>query len=392
MLVDVLTAAASWSSERGERQLLTYSVPATLEAELCVGQLVAAPYGERLVEGLIWHIHPDESSETETTSVDDEMLRDIRTILDPEPALLPHQIALAEWLAEYYVTPLALVAQMMLPPGLLQRSRSILRLAEQGEGSEEAALEGASLPIRALIGLLLTEGELDIEQLKKMLGPKRAREVLKEARASSLIEQDAQLEAPRARLRIKRVVRLLAQGEALLEWRERVEARVQQGHTEMTSLPANALYEVAVGKKGHTTHKGRVTFDPWVLPTVSTTLAPPDKESLIAQHQLAAIDLLLQSATMHSPWTPGALCKAGGLTAAQLQHLVREHIIVIEEAEVRRDPLQGRAIPASTPLQLTPDQQQALQRILTVGTEGRPQGSPGSVRSSLVDVSSDRET
>jgi len=34
---------------------------------------------------------------------------------------------------------------------------------------------GTQLTIRALIGLLLTDGELDVESLKEMLGPKRAK-------------------------------------------------------------------------------------------------------------------------------------------------------------------------------------------------------------------------
>src|SRR5579859_135246 len=109
MLVEVLTAAASWQSELSELQLLTYRVPDALEAEVRPGQLVAVPYGERLVEGLIWFIQPDGAPAS--TTPDGEVLRDIRTILDADPALLPHQMALAQWIAQYYVTPLALVAQ-----------------------------------------------------------------------------------------------------------------------------------------------------------------------------------------------------------------------------------------------------------------------------------------
>ena len=63
---------------------------------------------------------------------------------------------------------------------------------------------------------------------------------------------------------------------------------------------------------------------------------------------------------MDMHWTVGILCKASGLSAKQLQKLVRDKIITIEEVEVRRDPLLGRSIPASTPLPLTSDQQNAL--------------------------------
>ena len=53
MLANILTSAASWDSEH---PLLTYIVPAELEDSIRIGQLVAVPYGERLVEGLIWEI------------------------------------------------------------------------------------------------------------------------------------------------------------------------------------------------------------------------------------------------------------------------------------------------------------------------------------------------
>ncbi|MBV9258511.1 MAG: primosomal protein N', partial [Ktedonobacteraceae bacterium] len=93
-----------------------------------------------------------------------------------------------------------------------------------------------------------------------------------------------------------------------------------------------------------------------------------DKAGLAAQHQLAAVDLLLNSGASErgteSYWTPNKLCNASKLTAAQLQQLVDEHILLIEKVEVQRDPLLGRNIAPSTPLPLTLDQQLALNSIL----------------------------
>ena len=101
--------------------------------------------------------------------------------------------------------------------------------------------------------------------------------------------------------------------------------------------------------------------------TATLAPAPLSKAGLAAQHQLAAIDLLLNSnmgvATSQS-WTPNKLCEASKLTAAQLRQLVDEGIVTIEQVEVRRDPLQGRNIPPSAPLPLTPDQHKALESIL----------------------------
>src|SRR5579885_3791446 len=92
MLADVVTTAASWSLEDSQ---LTYLVPPPMEAEVRPGQLVAVPYGERLVEGILWHLH----QQNDTSELDpDAELRPLHTIIDHQPALLRHQMALAEWM------------------------------------------------------------------------------------------------------------------------------------------------------------------------------------------------------------------------------------------------------------------------------------------------------
>ena len=348
VLADVLTSASSWNSEQ---PLLTYRVPPELQPELRAGQLVAIPYGDRLVEGVVWHIQRDNTT---------ELLRPISTILDLEPALLPHQRKLAEWMAEYYVTPLAQVTFLMLPPGLMQRSRVVLHLIKNDSSDMDEVQQTALTRTRALIGLLLTDGELDIERLKEMLGPKRAKEVLQEALTSGIIEREPQLHAPRTRARRKRIVRLIAQQDSLEAWRQRTESRLQQ------SLPAPSGINMA---PDNVRRRPKALPDPWAIPAATSvlTLTPQNRLGLLAQRQLAAIDLLeynRENAQSTSYWTPGMLCKASGLSASQLQTLVRENIISIEEIEVLRDPLLGRAIATSSPLPLTLQQQAALEQIV----------------------------
>ena len=184
ILANILTSSASW---QGEHPLLTYTVPDESAGCPAPGQLVAVPYGERLVEGVVWDIfkYSPISESTDDWQLAD--LRPIQTILDIEPALLPHQQALAEWLAHYYVAPLALTAFMMLPPGLMQRSQNVLQLVKSEWLTPDATQLEASPRLRALIGLLLADGELDIERLKELLGQKQAKELLREAMASGLI-------------------------------------------------------------------------------------------------------------------------------------------------------------------------------------------------------------
>ena len=177
LFADVLTPAQVWNSEQ---PLLTYSVPHDMQHELQTGQLIAVPYGDRLVEGIVWKMWEDEGDCADA-------IRPISTILDPEPALLAHQRALAEWMAVYYVTPLAQVAVKMLPPGLMQRSKVVLHLINTEDLAHRTTQDQQTFTrLHALIGLLLADGELDVARLKEMLGPKQAKEILQEALASDL--------------------------------------------------------------------------------------------------------------------------------------------------------------------------------------------------------------
>jgi len=361
MLADILTAAASWQAEH---PLLTYSVPEEFQTDLCAGQLVAVPYGERLVEGIVWTISPDEEDVLIFES-DDEVVRPIHAILDLQPALLFHQRVLAEWMADYYVTPLAFVALMMLPPGLMQRSQVVLHLVKDEDSPIEASEQ--TLRIKALIGLLLEEGELDVERLKEMLGPKRAKEVLKEALESGVIQRNAQLHTPQAKPRTQRVVRLIASQDVLNTWRQHIEEQAQRNMAQSEAIviaPDNVRRRPG-GKAGVKSSTGS-TGNVWAVPgaTATLTLSEEDKESLVARRQLAAVDLLQQAPASGQYWTPGMLCKACELTEKQLQPLILDNIITIEMTEVRRNPFLGRTIPASSPLSLTPDQQQAVEHIL----------------------------
>jgi primosomal protein N' (replication factor Y) len=378
LLAEIVTSAANWDSEQ---QFLTYIVPEEFQTELQVGQLVAAPYGERLVEGIVWALHEESAADDfiVTAAGTQVTLRPLHAILDQKPVLLPHQRQLAQWMAQYYVTPLAQVAFMMLPPGLTQRSQMVLRLATTSLNEQLA--QKASPRLRALVGLLLADGTLAMDQLKQMLGEKKAREVVKEAMASGLITREAQLQAPRTRAYIKRVVRLVASDDAIAAWRAQKEAVLQQHATSVEPGVSEAAVFAHAGERasqaakqslGPISHKQATSA--WgvalaVAPANVTEPTTQDKVVRAIQRQLAAIDLLQYSrhtaGTMQTVyWTPHMLRQASELTLAQLRQLEREHLIVIEEAEVRRDPLRGRVLAPGEPLPLTPDQQHALTAIL----------------------------
>ncbi|GHO53055.1 primosomal protein N' [Ktedonobacter robiniae] len=374
MLVEVLTAAGRWNVEQ---PLLTYRVPEALANQLRPGQLVAVPYGERLDEGIVWNLLEGDEL-PEPLQEEGIELRDLYSILDPKPALLLHQLELARWLAEYYATPLAHAVFGMLTPGMLQRSRFVLKLSEEAlKDAVQASSQETSLNLRALLGLLHNDGSLDVEQLKKMLGKTKAQQLLKEIKQSKLVVREPELVEGKARIKLRRNVRLLVQGEELLTWRELLEERLRKAESEAQAQSASQATPVSTSRKSMS--KTEAPFNPWSMSaSASATLAPPvmSKEGVVIQRQLAALDLLQQSINRGSPWTPSALCRATGLTPRQLQQLEDQQLVVVENKEQRRDPLQGRAIPSSQPLQLTGEQEAALRAILEAVEEGKANSVP----------------
>ena len=94
-------------------EVFDYHIPTDLERDLGRGCLITVPFGKQIVQGLILGFI-DQPSVAET--------KDILEIVDPKPVLTSSQIALAQWLAEETLSPLASVINLMLPPGLSQRA------------------------------------------------------------------------------------------------------------------------------------------------------------------------------------------------------------------------------------------------------------------------------
>ena len=84
----------------------TYTVPPGMKVSL--GQRVEVPFGPRSKEGII-------VSFSEVSDLPSERLRPIRRTLEDYPAVLPHLLELAEWMAENAHCPLAETLRLMLP-------------------------------------------------------------------------------------------------------------------------------------------------------------------------------------------------------------------------------------------------------------------------------------
>ncbi|MFB3921653.1 MAG: primosomal protein N' [Terriglobia bacterium] len=104
------------------RNLLTYSIPDPLE--ILPGQRVRVPLGTRRATGLV--------IEPATHASPGFKVREILSVLDPEPILSPELLTLGLWMAEYYVAPVGEVFRAMLPLRPEIRRVRLLTITEAG--------------------------------------------------------------------------------------------------------------------------------------------------------------------------------------------------------------------------------------------------------------------
>ncbi len=93
-----------------------YHLPAELEGQVKPGHLVEVPFGRVRVQGVV------------LGSVDEPAVADTRpviSVIDRQAVLTAAQIALAQYLSESNLAPLAAFIDLMLPPGLGQQADTL---------------------------------------------------------------------------------------------------------------------------------------------------------------------------------------------------------------------------------------------------------------------------
>lgn len=139
--------------------LFTYEVPAGLSGRVAAGSRVVVPFGaRRSYTAVAVRLH-DEAPAAGTA------LKAVADVLDEAPLLLPAQLELWRWLADYYMCTPGEVMRAALPSGLKLESETQVSL------SPEADPAAAYTPReRALLALLSTERGTSLDALSHRLG------------------------------------------------------------------------------------------------------------------------------------------------------------------------------------------------------------------------------
>jgi primosomal protein N' (replication factor Y) len=288
-----------------------YAIPSDLTGGIGIGQLVIVPFGKQTVQGVILRF-VDQPSVAET--------KNIHEFVDPEPVLTSAQIALAEWMAEATLSPLAAIIKLMLPAGLSQQAdvRYALRTVDGGQWIEGGQRSTAESPL-GIDGL--SKVNTRIIKLLTERGPLRGRQIDTHFRN--------------------------------VDWRKSAEWLVRRGVlTKKSVLPAPRVRSkyVRVAQLAVPPEEAEAA-----LPDLGKTDATQKRRSAALRYLMRELD------EVNVSW----VYAESGCNLADLQILEERGLIVFRENEIWRDPLEKveKRIQSSGIPRLTPEQEQAWEKI-----------------------------
>ena len=152
----------------------TYSLPDEGAEEVQIGCRVVVPFGrKKYYTAIVRNVHHYAPTEYE--------VKEISTVLDTSPILLPGQFRFWEWLADYYLCTQGDVYKAALPSGLKLESETIVEYNPDFEA--DAPLSERE---QLVLDLLAKEPEQCVTKLEKESGLKNILTVIK-----SLLDKEA---------------------------------------------------------------------------------------------------------------------------------------------------------------------------------------------------------
>ena len=178
-------AEVSVNSPAAQRRCFSYSIPPDLSVS--VGQAVRVPFGSRTLEGVVF----------ETTDFPAfEQTRDIEGVIEDKPVLSAAYLSLAQWISDYYLSPLFSAIGLMLPPGFGRKSLTYISFNEKA-----GVIENTSLTVdqQFVIELLKNTPRLGQKHIEKLQGERKAQNTISQLVNLGLISRSFELQAPRVK-------------------------------------------------------------------------------------------------------------------------------------------------------------------------------------------------
>lgn len=194
-------AEVSVNSPVAQRRTFSYSIPSGLDVS--VGQAVLVPFGEKVLQGVVLEINP--LPEVEET-------REILGIIDSVPILSNHQISLARWISDYYLAPLFSAVALMLPPAFERKALTFVSPARP-----DIDIESLEKEPKKVLTLSLKKGRIELKQIEKALGKKKAGIIVSQMVRQGLIKRTYELSPIRIKPKIELYISLAGDDSAELK-------------------------------------------------------------------------------------------------------------------------------------------------------------------------------
>lgn len=175
----MLYADVSVNSPVAQRLMFSYAIPDNLSID--IGQAVWAPFGDKILQGIVLKISPYPSVE-ET--------KEIAGVIEPQPLLSPAYAKLALWISDYYLCPVFDAVALMLPPGFERKTLTFVSASAKGKHD----LSSLQQTQRHVIDLAMKNGKVPLKQLEKILGIKKARTTVSQLVAAGLATRTYEIE------------------------------------------------------------------------------------------------------------------------------------------------------------------------------------------------------
>lgn len=159
--------------------LFTYTIPDALAPKVQVGVRVIVPLGKsKRYVGIVaeYPITPPAAEKGIENGEKKIVYKDILEVLDATPVLLPQQLRLWYWIADYYMSPIGDVYKAALPSGLKEqdgyrpRTELYIRLADNFRNERTLTLvidsmKRATKQVDALMAYLQLAGVDEMDQI-----------------------------------------------------------------------------------------------------------------------------------------------------------------------------------------------------------------------------------
>ncbi len=283
-------AEVSVNSPAAQRRAFSYSVPPHLNIE--AGQAVWVPFGDRLLQGVVLEL-------TDYPAV--EETRDIIDIIEPGTVLSPAHVTLANWISQYYLSPLFDAVALMLPPGYERKAITFISASVP----EDYDLSSLNNDQGYALEILQKADRTGLKELEKTLGQRKAQRAVSQLVKKGLAVRSYELEPIKAK--------------------PKVESRIELA--------------------------------------IDTDKARREIVKLTEKRALKQVSLLAFLVEQAIPVSLSEARQKTGCDKSTVEALAKKNLVTIEQVEVRRDPLSTQIINLSYPLSLTSAQESALRSI-----------------------------